>query len=197
MKNSVFQFKIMLKNSKPAIWRRIQLPSSCTFWELHVAIQNSMGWYDCHLHQFDVVEPKTGRMLMIGIPIDDGFDDMPVEHGREHRVKDFIESNLKMNYTYDFGDDWEHSIVFEGEFPISKGVAYPVCLKGKNACPPEDVGGIWGYEDFLQAINDPNHEEHENFLQWVGGEFDPTEFSIEDVIFEEPEQHWKDMQNPF
>jgi hypothetical protein len=88
---------------------------------------------------------------------------------------------LKFRYEYDFGDGWLHQVLVEKVLPPEPGQSYPVCVKGRRACPPEDVGGMWGYQDFLEAIQDPNHEEHEEYLEWVGGEFDPEAFDLDGV----------------
>lgn len=87
----------------------------------------------------------------------------------------------KIHYEYDFGDSWCHTLLVEKILPPQEGIRDPVCLKGKRACPPEDVGGVWGYEYFLKAIRDPNHDEHEEYLNWIGGEFDPEAFDLEEV----------------
>jgi hypothetical protein len=90
-------------------------------------------------------------------------------------------AKTKMVYEYDFGDSWEHEVVLEKITQSEAGVHYPRCIAGENACPPEDIGGVWGYADFLEAINDPGHEQHEDMLDWVGGEFDPQEFDLDFV----------------
>lgn len=84
-------------------------------------------------------------------------------------------------YEYDFGDGWEHQIVVEKTISPTAGEKYPRCIQGKGACPPEDVGGVWGYESFLEAIQNPNHEEHDSYLEWVGGKFDPEAFDLEET----------------
>ena len=84
-------------------------------------------------------------------------------------------------YEYDFGDSWQHEIVLEKILEPEPNVAYPRCIEGARACPPEDVGGIWGYGDFLVAISDPNHADHDEMLEWIGGEFDPEKFSVDEV----------------
>jgi hypothetical protein len=89
--------------------------------------------------------------------------------------------NYKFDYVYDFGDSWDHDILVEKILPIESGVKYPLCIKGKRACPPEDIGGIWGYDSFLEAMSDPNHREHNSYFEWWGGDFDPEEFSIEEI----------------
>jgi hypothetical protein len=87
----------------------------------------------------------------------------------------------RLVYEYDFGDGWEHDLLVEKVLEPEPGATYPVCLKGRRACPPEDVGGIWGYAEFLQILGDPDHPEYEERLEWIGGEFDPEEFDVEDV----------------
>jgi hypothetical protein len=87
----------------------------------------------------------------------------------------------RFRYEYDFGDGWLHQVTVEKVLPADPEMRLPLCLKGKRACPPEDVGGVWGYENFLEAIRDPDHPEHDEYLEWVGGEFDPESFDIDDV----------------
>lgn len=185
----VYQFKITLKGSKLSIWRRIQVPETYTFWDLHVAIQDAMGWADYHLHCFKMIRPSTGMEVEIGIP-DEDFDwDIKILAGWRQKIADYFSlANPMANYRYDFGDDWCHRIELEKILPREKEIDYPICIKGKRACPPEDCGGVWGYENFLAAINDPNHEEHEEMLGWIGGEFDPEEFSIRQVHFDDPDE---------
>ena len=134
----VYQFKIVLLDTKPVVWRRIQVPESFTFWDLHCAIQDSMGWLDCHLHSFDITNPKTGDRATIGIPPDedDKFGDTETIAGWNAKISDwFTIANPRAKYTYDFGDDREHEVVLEAILPRSKGVKYPVCIDGKRACP--------------------------------------------------------------
>jgi hypothetical protein len=171
---TVHQLKISLQNSKPPIWRRVQVPSNITLGELHHVIQQAMGWYDCHLHQFTVG----------GIDYGEPAPEWEFEVENENRVRleqVAPEPKNKLSYQYDFGDDWQHQILVEKVLPAEPDVTYPICLKGKRACPPEDCGGVWGYDDFLQAIQDPNHPEHETMLEWIGGDFDPEAFSVDEV----------------
>ena len=188
----VYQFKITLKGTKPPIWRRIQVPETYTFWDLHVAIQDAMGWEDYHLHEFELVNPFTGIKTRAGIP-DEEFD-----LGREilpewkQKIADwFSMENKSADYTYDFGDGWKHNVKLEKILPRDKNISYPTCLTGKRACPPEDCGGVWGYEDFLRIIKDPTHERHEEMLRWIGKEFDPEHFNLEAVIFDDPAKRRK------
>lgn len=192
MQYVVFQFKITLEEIKPTIWRRIQVLDSYTFWDLHVAIQDAMGWNDSHLHEFTVTNPVTDVKEHIGIPDEEGFDEREVLAGWNINIKDYFThpSNQKVSYLYDFGDSWQHQVEFEGEYARHSG-KYPICLAGERACPPDDVGGSGGYENFLTAILDPHHEEHEEFLQWIGGKFDPEKFLPHQVKFDNPKKRWK------
>jgi len=169
---SVYQLKVTLKNSKPPIWRRIQVNSDINLYRLHQNLQVMMGWTDSHLHQFIV----HGEYY--------GTPDPDFEVTNEKSIKlDRVvsEAGDKFFYEYDFGDSWEHSILVEKILQPETGVNYPICLDGKRACPPEDCGGIWAYGDLLEAIQDPAHPEHEEMLEWLGGRFDPEEFDVDMV----------------
>ena len=187
----VYQFKITLKGIKPPIWRRIQVPETYTFWELHLAIQNAMSWTVCHLHEFELVNPETGLKQFIGTQNEDFGDEVLPESNK--KIADYFSmENQSAVYTYDFGDNWEHKIQLEKIVPREKGVKYPICMKGKRACPPEDCGGIWGYAELLEIIRNPKHDEYEEMLEWLGGEFDPEYFDVEEVSFYDPDKYLKD-----
>ena len=187
MKNKsdhIYQFKITLNGVSPPIWRRIQVPGTFTFLKLHNAIQKVMGWHDSHLHQFSIIDPSTGEQLEIGIPENDPEWQGEILHENKQKIANFITiENSKARYIYDFGDNWDHIIVLEKILPIDKNVKYPVCIAGKRACPPEDCGGVWGYEELLQIISDPDHEEYEEMKEWLGDEFDPEHFDVKEVQF--------------
>lgn len=191
--NQVYQFKITLKNISPPIWRRIQVPESYSFWDLHVAIQDVMGWLDYHLHEFEIINPSTGAKVEIGIPVDDDFDmEREVLPGWEEKIADYFSMENRVTYyEYDFGDSWEHTIKLEKILPLDKDTDYPKCIAGKRSCPPEDCGGVWGYEDFLKIINNPDHEEYEEMIEWAGGAFDPEHFYKEKVSFDDPHERWE------
>ncbi|MHC1576773.1 MAG: plasmid pRiA4b ORF-3 family protein [Methanosarcinaceae archaeon] len=189
----VYQYKITLAGIKPPIWRRIQVPETYTFWDLHVAIQDAMGWLDRHLHIFLVVDPSTNMRREIGTPTKmyDEYDEtIP---GWEHKIADYFSlKHPKTDYEYDFGDSWGHKIQLEKILPREKGIDYPVCIKGKRACPPEDCGGVWGYKELLEAIKDPKHDEHREMLEWVGGDLDPEHFDVKEVRFDDPGKRLKE-----
>ena len=189
---SVLQFKIMLKGIYPPIWRQIQVSSLCTFWDLHVAIQDAMGWEDYHLHLFEIINSKTGKKEVIGIPEDNGFDDDATMPGWNYKVSDYIHApaNQQIVYVYDFGDHWEHIIEFEGEYKKQIGKKYPLCLSGKRACPPEDVGGIHGYQNYAQIMLDPLHPRYSELMEWRG-KFDAEKFDPRMIKFSDPNIRWK------
>lgn len=189
----VYQFKITLKDIRPPVWRRIQVPKNYTFWDLHVAIQDAMGWLDSHLHAFFVQNPKTDFSEQIGIPDDDiGWSDRSVLPGWERKISEYFSlKNSEALYVYDFGDDWAHNVKLEKILPREKGVDYPLCIKGKRACPPEDCGGLPGYLDLLEILSDPKHEEYEETVDWLGEGFDPEHFKPEEIEFWDPRERWE------
>jgi hypothetical protein len=174
--NQIYQIKVTLDDTHPPIWRRIQVPSNTTLLKLHDILQIVMGWEDYHLHMFTIEE------TIYGDPADDEFGDLgTVDEARIKLNQVIYREGQRLSYEYDFGDSWDHTLLVEKILPPQEGVRYPICLKGKRACPPEDVGGVWGYENFLEAIRDPDHDEHEEYLTWVGEEFDPEAFDLEEV----------------
>ena len=170
----IYQIKVTLQGFRPPIWRRIQVRSDTRLDKLHLILQDVMGWDNYHLHQFVIHGEYYGP------PYDGDFMDMMDES--KSKLSDLVGGEkFKFIYEYDFGDSWAHVLLVEKILPAEKGVQYPVCIKGKRACPPEDVGGVWGYGSFLEAIKDPKHPEHDEYLEWVGGEFDPEAFDLDDI----------------
>ena len=171
--SQIFQFKITLNASKPAIWRRIHV-KDCTLDKLHKHIQTAMGWTNSHLYQFIINKKNFGDPQLL----DDGFDDFDFIDSTVTKLSDVVPEHgerFRFLYEYDFGDSWEHEMLFEGCPQVKPGQQFPLCLEGQRACPPEDVGGVWGYQDYLEAIADPKHEEHAEHLEW-SGPFDPNAF---------------------
>ena len=189
----VYQFKLVLVGVEPPIWRRIQVPETYSFWDLHVALQDSMGWLDYHLHVFRVARPGAGEVEQIGIPDDDPFEgDKPALPGWEIPItRHFPRPGTAVQYEYDFGDGWEHELTLEAILPRQAGQKYPLCVDGARACPPEDCGGVHGYENLLTVIQDPSHEDHESTLEWLGGRFDPDRFDPKRVKFDDPARRYR------
>ncbi len=173
---NIFQFKVVLVGSKPQIWRRFIIPNTATLGQLHKTLQIVMGWTDSHLHQFVI------NQVFYGIPDDEFGIDMDVKDEELFKIKDLINKEKeKMIYEYDFGDSWTHKIILEKVLPFDVKQSLPKCLKGKRACPPEDCGGIWGYEQLLDNLNNPNTSEYKDAIEWLGHKIDPEEFDIEEI----------------
>ena len=187
----VRQFLIVLPRIEPLVWRRIHVPDTYSFWDLHVAIQDAVGWRDYHLHEFIVIDPKGGRVKRIGIPDDEMPDERPCLAGWKVPIGRYLTCGTDpVRYRYDFGDDWKHTLEFEELLPADGG-AYPRCVGGAGACPPEDVGGTSGYAEFLRTIANRRHPERATMLEWVGGAFDPAAFDPGAVKFDDPRERWK------
>jgi hypothetical protein len=175
-KPSIYQLKITLLGIEPAIWRRMQVPSTIPLCCLHDAIQAVLGWTDSHVHQFE----KDGKYW--GVPDEEALDgDIEViAEGNVPVSRVLRAEGDSMVYVYDFGDNWRHSVVVEKILP-SDAPTKPVCLAGERRCPPEDVGGVSGYQEFLDVIFEPGHEEFSHFRGWAGGTFYAEEFDLKSV----------------
>ena len=191
MGNPVLQIRIELQHVAPLIWRRLQMPGDCTFWDLHVAIQSAFAWNDTHLHEFRPVGQRDGHPRL-GMPLDD-FDENPPLPGWEHRVADVLTpANPRLEYEYDFGDGWEHLIVLEEILQAAPGKAYPRCTAGERSAPPDDCGGPHGYESLLETLADPEDPDHDSSHAWASsqkgrrGRFDPEAFDEQKVKFANP-----------
>jgi hypothetical protein len=170
----VYQIKITLNDVKPPIWRRV-LTRDCTLTDLHQIIQASMGWFDGHLHVFEI----AGQQFGIPEQWQEGLSPSEVASSRRVKLNQLLKNgSKKLRYVYDMGDGWEHTILIEKTIPAEPGTQYPRCTAGARACPPEDCGGPWGYGDFLDAIADPKHERHEELLEWLDRPFDPDAFDL-------------------
>ena len=166
----IYQFKITLQDIEPTIWRRIQVPATYSFWDLHVAVADSMGWLDYHLHVFRFRKPHKRTTLDIGIP-DDEMDETGTLPGWEIGIAEhFFEPGIIAVYEYDFGDGWVHEVLLEGILLKEQGVKYPRCIAGKRACPPEDCGGVPGYYRVLEILGNPDHEEYQETVNWAKGQ---------------------------
>jgi hypothetical protein len=168
----IYQFKVALLDIRPAVWRRIQVPD-CTLADLHGYIQAAFGWWNYHLHQFDIDGERYGPPA----PDDLDFGLEMIDETDVPLSKLIPKSGRKSRwiYEYDFGDGWRHEVLFEGFASVDPKARYPQCVGGERACPPEDCGGPWGYADYLAALADPRHERHEELLEWRGP-FNPEAF---------------------
>jgi hypothetical protein len=172
----IYQLKVTLDGIKPPIWRRIQVRGDISLFTLHKIIQAAMGWEDYHLHQFMVGEDYYA------IPSPE--DPLDLEIKNEKRANLFQVApteKARFVYEYDFGDSWYHDILVEEILHPEERQKHPVCLAGKRSRPPEDCGGIGGYYECLEAIGDPKHPNHEDMLEWAGGDFDPERFDMEEI----------------
>jgi hypothetical protein len=181
---NVYQLKVTLEEVGPPVWRLLDVPGDITLAKLHSFIQLAMGWLDYHLHEFRIGEVAYGEP-------DPEFDnDLEVKDDRRVRLDRAVDGvGVEFAYVYDFGDGWTHRVVVEHIHPHEPRIRYPRVLAGARACPPEDVGGPYGYIDFLEAIADPKHPEHDAMIDWVGSAFDPEAFDVDarnrdlDVVF--------------
>jgi len=171
---SIYQLKVTLKGSKPPIWRRFEIASSDDLEDLHITLQIVMGWQDEHLHEF-----SQGN-LRYGLPDEDYPSD--ILHENDYRVDQVLKKEKdKLIYDYDFGDGWRHEVLLEKILPFNTEVILPHCIKGKRACPPEDIGGIGGYENLLKTLANPADPEYEETLEWIGEDIDAEYFNLTDA----------------
>jgi hypothetical protein len=185
-KPDTYQFKVILDGVKPPVWRRIQLPGDASFWDLHCAINDAMGWEDMHLHAFQIGDKRNS--IDIGIPMEDDmpWSDATMLAGWDVPIANHLnQPGAHCTYLYDFGDDWSHKIVLEAIVPREAKIKYPRCLAGARACPPEDCGGVHGYARLCDILKDPGKtdEEAEELLDWLGSDFDPEAFDACKVKF--------------
>ncbi len=169
-----YQLLIKLADSDPTIWRQIVVPGHLTLADLDRVIQAAMGWTNSHLHMFAI------EGVVYGVPDDEWAAEMHTLPEHEFILDEVVGTKVKaFTYEYDFGDSWQHDVTVQMVMIADEELnGWPMCLAGANACPPEDVGGVNGYEEFLKAIRDPSHEQHNAMWRWWGGPFDPTGFDI-------------------
>jgi hypothetical protein len=177
--NVIVQIKVKLLGvAKPPVWRRLQLRADTRLDQLHEILQAALGWENYHMHVFCFGEEE------FGIPDRElGFSDE-----RQATLGELIDLGAGFRYTYDFGDDWEHEILAEDLLDADPDTHYPVLVAAKGACPPEDCGGPWGYANLKEILADPNHDEHQDMLEWLGldnaRQFDPAAVTTEDIDYE-------------
>jgi hypothetical protein len=171
----IYELHVELEDIEPVIWRRILVPAMITLPKLHDLLQLVMGWTDSHLHSFEIGDRTFGM---------DGTDleELNMLNEKRYTLDAVLGDSIReFVYDYDFGDSWRHLIKVT---PVTKPNAdwsYPLCIAGARAAPPDDVGGVPGYFEFLSAIKNPKHEEHAHMLEWVGGAFDPEGFDLNEI----------------
>ncbi|MCU1615177.1 MAG: plasmid pRiA4b family protein [Frankiales bacterium] len=168
-KTKIFELEIVLAEVQPPVRRCVQVPGEIDLAVLHEVVQSAMGWTNSHLHEFEI----DGRRY--GIP-DPDWGDQQVTDEAKGTLFRMVKQGDRFRYLYDFGDNWTHEITVEKVLAAEPGVRYPRCVAGQGACPPEDVGGIWGYEEFQAALADPSHPDHDERREWAGAPFDPHRF---------------------
>ncbi|KAF3980562.1 MAG: plasmid pRiA4b ORF-3 family protein [Methylococcales symbiont of Iophon sp. n. MRB-2018] len=173
---SIYQLKVTLIGSKPPVWRRILVPSNIALGKLHLVLQISMGWTNSHIHQY------ISDGVFYGIQDDDFGFDMEVGNEDKYKLSQLLKSEKdSLKYEYDFGDGWEHKVLLEKVLPFDKSNQAPLCIKGERACPPEDCGGILGYQELLETLSNPNDSEYKSMLEWLGDDFDSEDLDIEEI----------------
>ena len=170
---SIARLKVTLDDVKLAVQRRLEVPLTIRLDRLHLVLQAALGWTDSHLYEI-----KAGGVGW-GMP-DPDFGDGPLDASKA-RLIDVLEDvgTKTIKYLYDFGDGWEHTIKVERVTEAVPGVAYPVLIDARGRCPPEDVGGPWGYDEFLEALADPDHESHADMKVWAGRNYNPKVVDVE------------------
>lgn len=183
--SKIYQFRIELNDIEPTIWRSVQLNDDNQLLDLHYAIQISMGWYDSHLYQFekDGVHYGDPEALEDTKIVDDSMVDI---------TEIFKNEKDKLDYTYDFGDNWKHTITLEKIIDVKQPLEHMMCVGGKRNCPPEDCGGIPGYLEIIETLKTPDTPEYEEMEQWLGEVFDPEFFDVQIVndSFKETEEQF-------
>jgi hypothetical protein len=171
---ATLQFRLTLRNIEPAIWRRIRVAPALTLSELHHVIQILFGWSERHLWQFEIA-------LQTYADYEDQFDELDLVPAKTTRLADLPATLKRFAYNYDFGDDWWVEIAIEPSGEELPGGAHVLCIEGARSGPPDDLGGPWAYPEFLHAISNPGHREHQKMLEWVGGAWNAEAFAAETI----------------
>ena len=174
MTATLHRLKVTLRSVKPPIWRRIEVASDVSLAELSGLVEAAMGWMGGHLHAFEA------DGIIYERPVPDGWSFRRTEDEAKHRLGTVLgKVGAKMRWDYDFGDGWQHNVVVEAIEPLDPAVEYPRCIAGRRACPPEDCGGPWGFEEILEAIADHAHPRHDELAEWLPLGYDPAEFDAD------------------
>ncbi len=172
-----YQLEVVLAEFKPRIWRRLRVLGDVSLHELHGILQRAMGWTESHLYQFEL----AGRRYSEPDPEEDSFGE-PAADARRTLLRDLgLTQGSEFSYVYDFGDWWEHRLQVEAVFAPLPAEAYPCCVGGERAGPPEDVGGVHGYAEMLEALRNPRHPERAQWAEWLPAGFDPEAFDARET----------------
>ena len=194
----VYEFKVVLDEIMPSIWRLIQVPDDFTFWDLHVAIQDSMGWKDCHKHRFVLKDQFSIQNDYFGVPIDLGIVDDDTKPDWLFKISDFISfDNPVIDYEYDFGNFWSHSVILFRIVDEKDEEKYPRCIDGARACPPEDCSIVGGYDHLVKVLKNPNHRDYKIIKNWLTREgydkYDPEKFDLNEIKFHDSKKKLNNM----
>ena len=171
--NTIARLRITLDAVKPAVQRRVEVPLTIRLDRLHLVFQAALGWTNSHLYDIRAGDVGWGM-------VDPYWGDGPRDAAKSRLIDILADSGIKtFKYLYDFGDGWEHTVKIERVGDAVPGLLYPMLIDGAGRCPPEDVGGPWGYGNFIDAVADPDHERHAELTEWIGGAFDPGAFDID------------------
>ena len=174
MTETVARLRISLSDTDPEIWRVVEVPVEANLKMIHDVIQAAMGWQDYHLWEFEAGERRYG------LP-DPEWPNDTLSAARNIKLKTLMNRGIRqLDYTYDMGDNWHHSIVIEAVEPGQPDTKYPRYIDGAQRCPPEDCGGTPGFENFLDAIADATHEDHAELTEWYDGTFNPE--TIDELV---------------
>ena len=172
----IYQLSIRLDNVEPEVSRVVVVEDDMTLFELHLVVQIAMGWENCHLWQFEI-----SQRTFTDMQIDEYLE---ADEARGVLLREILplEIGFEFDYTYDYGDNWEHTIRIEKIQKSVLGKRYPLALSGENACPPEDCGGESGYAHLLFLLKNPQHPDYQaRIVDWLSDDFNPTEFDLEAV----------------
>ena len=170
---TVARLKVTLDDVEPKVLRRIEVPADIKINRLHLILQAALGWTNSHLYEIRVKDVRYG------VPDPEWPESM--RDARKAKLIDVLEGAKSLHYLYDFGDGWEHTVKVEALTAREPDVAYPRLIEASGRCPPEDVGGPWGYGDLIEALQDPNSQRHAEMREWVGDDYDPHKFDAESL----------------
>ncbi len=184
--SDVYQLRVAIKGISPPIWRKLLVGSSTTLHDLHLIIQAAFGWYNYHLYEFNIGSERYANPEQMDDEFPDDID------SRETKLAQLaLREGSKFSYTYDYGDNWEHSILVQKVLPYDQSMSLPSCIGGKRNGPPEDCGGAYGYQNMLKVVSDPDDPEHESTMEWLG-EYDPEGFDLQSA--DDAVRNYKNME---